>query len=210
MSSEIQALQKQIVSACKTLNSRLRRLKKAGLPASSMERIQTAKNMGSPLVTESGFISSSYKGMTQEQLKAKLKWIRGITEQTETVPQARELVKKRAEQWGVDEQTAADRIRSGRVFAQVLNANPMIFESDDVNDTITEFSSTPTYDELENALYKKYGSQLADVQQSREYVRRWIERTRELPYGVQGKFDRMGHFYFYDEYANEDNELEEV
>lgn len=184
----INELKSAIKSAAKTLNSRIRRLQKEGLPSTSEQRLADAKKFGSPLVTASGFVSGSTKNLTEKQLREKLKWIRGVTENTETVTQARELVEKRAKEWGVKKEEAARRIRAGRVFYQVLGAQGYKWDSTEIHEAIEEFDSTPTYDELQDKLMRKFGEKMQDTEEGREILREWIESHNEIPWGVYGEF----------------------
>lgn len=184
----VNELKSAIKSAAKTLNSRIRRLQKEGLPSTSEQRLADAKKFGSPLVTASGFVSGSTKNLTEKQLREKLKWIRGVTENTETVTQARELVEKRAQEWGVKKEEAARRIRAGRVFYQVLGAQGYKWDSTEIHEAIEEFDSTPTYDELQDKLMRKFGEKMQDTEEGRELLREWIESHNEIPWGVYGEF----------------------
>lgn len=181
-------LKQAVISATKTLNSRLRRLKKEGLPSSADQRISDAIKFNSPLVTKAGYVSASTKGLTIKQLQEKLKWIKGVTENTETVKQARELVERKAKEWNVKKEEAARRIRAGRVFYQVLGAQGYKWDSTQVHEAIEEFENTPNYDELNNKLMEKFGEQLQDTDEGREILREWIENNNIIPWGVYGDF----------------------
>lgn len=199
-------LEKAIRSAAKTANSRIRRARRAGLPTSSTERLETARKMNSPLVTESGFVSATTKGLTEKQLQQKLKWIRGITEQTETVEQARKRVQQKAKEWNVSEETAKHRLESGRIFSQILTDYSTIFDSNKINEVMNEFNHTPTYDELIEALFMKYGKDLQDLSYEREFLRRWINENKKIPDGVNGSFNENDEFVFDDEKENTEDE----
>lgn len=207
-----QELKRAIKSATKTLNSRIRRLKNENLPSSVDQRIADAQKFKSPLVTSSGYVSASTAGLTLKQLQAKLKWIRGVTENTETVTQARELVERKAREWNVKKEEAAQRIRAGRVFYQVLGAQGFKWDSTQVREAIREFESTPTYDELMDKLIEKFGEQLQDTDEGRETLRDWCERNNNIPPGVYGSFQTPPNggaerFVFDDETFDEDGNI---
>ena len=205
-------LKQAIKSAAKTLNSRLRRLKNENLPSSVDQRLNDAIKFKSPLVTAAGYISGSTTGLTLKQLRAKLKWIRGVMENTETVKQARELVEKKAREWNVKKEEAARRIRAGRVFYQVLGAQGYKWDSTQVHDAITEFDKTPTFDELQNKLMEKFGEKMQDTEEGREILRDWIENNDVIPPGVNGEFREhketgIYRFLFDDETFNKKGEI---
>lgn len=207
-------LKRAIKSAAKTLNSRIRRLKNENLPSSANQRIQDAQKYNSPLVTASGYVSGSTAGMTMNQLKSKLKWIRGITENTETVAQARELVEKNAREWNVNKEEAARRIQAGRVFYQVLGGRGYKWDSTQVHDAITEFDSTPTFDELENKLFEKFGQDMQDTVDGQERLREWMNENNEIPNGVYAHHEtnpRTGRdeIIFDDEFFDDDGNLQQ-
>lgn len=181
-------LKQKIKSATKTINSRLRRLRKEGLPSSVDQRISDALKFNSPLVTKSGFVSASTSGLTIKQMQEKLKWIRGITSNTETVTQARENVEKKAREWNVKKEEAARRIKAGRVFYQVLGAQGYKWDSTQVHEAIEEFDETPSYDDLMDKLMEKYGADLQDTDEGREMLRDWIEENNLIPPNVYGDF----------------------
>lgn len=181
-------LKSAIKSATKTLNSRIRRLKKEGLPSSIDSRIQDAMKYNSPLVTASGYVSGSTAGMTIKQLNAKLKWIRGLIQNGETVKEARELVERKAKEWGVKKEEAARRIQAGRVFFQVLGAQGYKWDSDEVHEAIEEFAETPTFEELQDKLIEKFGEKMQDTEEGREILREWINNHNTIPPGVYGEF----------------------
>lgn len=205
----VDELKSAIKSAAKTLNSRIRRLQKEGLPSSADQRLADAKKFGSPLVTASGFVSGSTKNLTKKQLEEKLKWIRGVTENTETVTQARELVERKAKEWGVMKEEAARRIRAGRVFFQVLGAQGYKWDSTEVHEAIEEFDSTPTFDELQDKLIEKFGEKMQDTDEGREILRKWIEKHNIIPPGVYGEFKEPpnggAERFVYDDETFDDN-----
>lgn len=208
-------LKQAIKSATKTLNSRLRRLKNENLPSSVDQRIADAKKFNSPLVTSSGYVSGSTKGLTMRQLSEKLKWIRGVTENTETVTQARELVERKAKEWNVKKDEAARRIKAGRLFYQVLGAQGYKWDSTQVHDAITEFDKTPSYDELQNKLMEKFGADLQDTEEGRETLRDWIEENDYVPPDVYGSWQTPPdggdeRFLFDDEAFNEKGEIVDI
>lgn len=208
-------LKQAIKSATKTLNSRLRRLKNENLPSSADQRIADAQKFNSPLVTSSGYVSGSTKGLTMQQLNEKLKWIRGVTENTETVTQARELVERKAKEWNVKKDEAARRIKAGRLFYQVLGAQGYKWDSTEVHDAITEFENTPSYDELQDKLMEKFGADLQDTEEGRETLRDWIEENDYVPAGVEGSWQTPPNggddkFLFDDEAFNERGEIVDI
>lgn len=208
-------LKQAIKSATKTLNSRLRRLKNENLPSSADQRIADAQKFNSPLVTPSGYVSGSTKGLTMQQLNEKLKWIRGVAENTETVTQARELVERKAKEWNVKKEEAARRIKAGRLFYQVLGAQGYKWDSTQVHDAITEFDKTPSYDELMDKLMEKFGADLQDTEEGRETLRDWIEENDYVPTDVDGSWQTPPNggddrFLFDDEAFNEDGEIVDI
>lgn len=208
-------LKQAIKSATKTLNSRLRRLKNENLPSSVDQRIADAKKFNSPLVTSSGYVSGSTKGLTMQQLNEKLKWIRGVTENTETVTQARELVERKAKEWNVKKDEAARRIKAGRLFYQVLGAQGYKWDSAQVHDAIMEFDKTPSYDELLDKLMEKFGADLQDTEEGRETLRDWIEENDYVPPDVYGSWQTPPdggdeQFLFDDEAFNEYGEIVDI
>lgn len=208
-------LKQAIKSATKTLNSRLRRLKNENLPSSADQRIADAQKFKSPLVTSSGYVSGSTKGLTMQQLNEKLKWIRGVTENTETVTQARELVERKAKEWNVKKDEAARRIKAGRLFYQVLGAQGYKWDSTQVHDAITEFDKTPSYDELQDKLMEKFGADLQDTEEGRETLRDWIEENDYVPADVYGSWQTPPdggdeQFLFDDEAFNEYGEIVDI
>lgn len=208
-------LKQAIKSATKTLNSRLRRLKNENLPSSADQRIADAQKFNSPLVTSSGYVSGSTKGLTMQQLNEKLKWIRGVTENTETVTQARELVERKAKEWNVKKDEAARRIKAGRLFYQVLGAQGYKWDSTQVHDAITEFDTTPSYEELQDKLMEKFGADLQDTEEGRETLRDWIEENDYVPADVYGSWQTPPdggdeQFLFDDEAFNEYGEIVDI
>lgn len=177
-------LKKAIKSATKTLNSRLRRLKNADLPSTADEMIDRALKHNDSNVTKSGYISGSTANMTLKQLQEKYKFITGIMRNTQTVKQAREMVERKAKEWNVNKQEAARRIRAGRVFYQVLGAQGYKWDSDQIRQAIEEFDETPTFEELENKLYEKFGAEMQDTDDGREYLREWMNNNNTIPPGV--------------------------
>lgn len=207
-------LKRAIRSAAKTLNSRIRRLRNEGLPSSTEQRLEDARKYNSPLVTSSGFVSGSTKGLTQNQLEQKLKWIRGVTENTETVSQSRELVERKAKEWGVKKEEAARRIKAGRVFYQVLGGQGYKWDSTQVHDAITEFESTPTFDELQDKLYEKFGRDIQDTADGMEQLRQWMNEKDTIPNGVFAHHEtnpRTGQdeIIFDDEFFDDDGNLQQ-
>lgn len=207
-------LKKAIKTAAKTLNSRIRRLKNENLPSSTNHRIQDAQKHNSPLVTSSGYVSGSTAGLTLKQLESKLQWIRGVTENTETVAQSRELVEKKAAEWGVKKEEAARRIQAGRVFYQVLGSQAYKWDSNDVHDAIEEFSSTPSYDELENKLFEKFGRDMQGSDDGGEALREWMNENDKIPPGVYAHHEtnpRTGQevIIYDDEFFDNDGELQQ-
>ena len=161
-------LAQQILSATKTINSRLRRLRAEDLPATSEQRLREIQMHRPGFITPSGFVSSSVKGMTDNEMREKLRMIRGLLQNTETVPQARENLEKKRQQWNVSKEEARERIRAGRVFYQVLGYRGGIFDSDRVHVAIEEFEKTPSYDDLVDKIYYDYGSEFQFETNGRE------------------------------------------
>ena len=208
-------LKQAIKSATKTLNSRLRRSKNENLPSSADHRIADALKFNSPLVTSSGYVSGSTKGLTVKQLHEKLKWIRGVTENTETVTQARELVERKAKEWNVKKEEAARHIKTGRLFYQVLGAQGYKWDSTEVHDAITEFDKTPSYNELMDKLMEKFGANLQDTEEGREKLRDWIEENEYVPPNVEGSWQTPPNggnerFLFDDEAFNKKGEIVDI
>lgn len=140
-------------------------------------------------VTPKGFVSSSVKGMTEQEMKEKLRMIRGLLQNTETVPQARENLEQKRRQWNVSKEEARERIRAGRVFYQVLGYRGGIFDSDRVHIAIEEFEKTPTYDELIDKIYYDYGSELQNEVNGRENLLNWMNEKRIIPPYVEAVYD---------------------
>lgn len=207
-------LKQAIKSAAKTLNSRIRRLKNENLPSSTHQRLEDAIKYKSPLVTSAGYVSGATSGLTMEQLKSKLKWIRGVTENTETVQQARKLVEEKSKEWNVNKQEAARRIQAGRVFYQVLGGQGYKWDSTQVHDAIQEFDSTPTYDELENKLFEKFGQDMQGTEDGQEQLREWMNKNNEIPSGVYAHHETnpktgMDEIIFDDEFFDDDGNLQQ-
>lgn len=207
-------LKQAIKSAAKTLNSRIRRLKKENLPSTAENRIVEAQKHGRPEVTASGYVSGSTKNLTLNQLNERLKWIRGITENTETVSQARELVENKAREWGVKKEEAARRIKAGRVFYQVLGGQGYKWDSTQVHNAIQEFEKTPSFDELENKLYEMYGEKMQDEEDGGELLREWMNENNTIPPGVYAHVETDPNtgddvIIYDDEYFDENGELQQ-
>lgn len=192
-------LAQQILSATKTINSRLRRLRAEDLPATSEQRLREIQMHRPGFITPSGFVSSSVKGMTENEMREKLRMIRGLLQNTETVPQARENLEKKRQHWNVSKEEARERIRAGRVFYQVLGYRGGIFDSDRVHVAIEEFEKTPSYDDLVDKIYYDYGSELQFETNGRENLLEWMNKKRIIPPYVQavydGKTDRIIYGY---------------
>lgn len=195
---DIKTLQRQLVSATKTLNSRIRRLRAEDLPSSTEYRIREAERMETGYITPSGYVSASAKGMTVNELKQKLKWVRGVTENTETVKQSRALVNLRMREWGTTKEETKERIRAGRVFYQVLGYRGGVFDSDRVHYAIEEFAKTPSYDTLVNRIFQDYGFEMQNEINGREELLRWMNKTGIIPVGVNAKEDSTGHIIYTD------------
>lgn len=207
-------LKRAIRTAAKSLNSRIRRLKNENLPSSTHQRIQDAVSHNHPFVTGSGYVSGSVSGLTVKQLESKLKWIRGVAENTETVTQARALVEQKAREWGVKKEEAARRIKAGRVFYQVLGGQGYKWDSTQVHDAITSFEKTPTFDELENKLYEMYGEQMQGEEEGTELLREWMNENNTIPNGVYAHHEtnpRTGQdvIIYDDEFFDDDGELQQ-
>lgn len=183
----INELKRKIISETKTLNSRLKRLENENLPSASFAKIQQAKEMNNGYVTSLGRISAATANMTEKQLKDKLKWIRGIKEQTQTVKEAKIYVEKKAKEWNVSTDTAKERIRQGRVFNQALSYRSGIFDSDRVHLSIEEFESTPSYDELIKQLFIDFGVELQDEISGRWELLKFMNDTGIIPPGVRAE-----------------------
>lgn len=182
----------------KKLNNRLQRLAREGLPATSTAQIETARNTRRKnFVTDSGRVSLSVKGQTEKQLQEKLKFIRGILENTETVKQARENVENKMKQWGTSKQETIRRIMAGRVFAQIQDYST-VFDSEQIRVAISTFSHTPTFDELEAKLYELYGKDMQDFAGERDALYEYMNRTGNIPPGVLAKKNGRGEIQFYE------------
>lgn len=195
---DIKTLQRQLVSATKTLNSRIRRLRAENLPSSTEYRIREAERMETGYITPSGYVSASTKGMTANEIKQKLKWVRGVTENTETVKQSRALVNLRMREWGTTKEETKDRIRAGRVFYQVLGYRGGVFDSDRVHYAIEEFAKTPSYDTLVNRIFQDYGREMQNEVNGREELLRWMNKTGIIPAGVNADEDSTGRIFYTD------------
>lgn len=195
---DIKALQRQLLSATKTLNSRIRRLRGEDLPSSAEYRIREAEKMETGYITPSGYVSASTKGMSAAEIKQKLKWVRGVTENTETVKQSRALVDLRRREWGVSAEEAKERIRAGRVFYQVLGYRGGVFDSDRVHYAIEEFAKTPSYDTLVNRIFQDYGREMQNEVNGRDELLRWMNKTGIIPAGVNADEDKLGRIFYTD------------
>jgi len=195
---DIKTLQRQLVSATKTLNSRIRRLRAEDLPSSTEYRIREAERMETGYITPSGYVSASTKGMTANEIKQKLKWVKGVTENTETVKQSRALVDLRMREWGTTKEETKDRIRAGRVFYQVLGYRGGVFDSDRVHYAIEEFAKTPSYDTLVNRIFQDYGREMQNEVNGREELLRWMNKTGIIPAGVNAEEDKTGRISYTD------------
>ena len=194
---DIRELQRQLVSATKTLNSRLRRLRAADLPSTSEYKIRQAQDMDTGYITPAGYVSASYAGLSPKQLQQKLKWVRGITADTETTKQARALVQLRSREWGTTPAETKQRIRAGRVFYQVLGYRNGVFDSDRVHYAIAEFAKTPSYDTLIQRLYLDYGVEMQNEIGGREELLKWMNETHIIPPGVNAAEDeKTGKIYY--------------
>ena len=195
---DIKTLQRQLVSATKTLNSRIRRLRAEDLPSSTEYRIREAERMETGYITPTGYVSAATKGMTANEIKQKLKWVRGVTENTETVKQSRALVQLRMREWGTTKEETKERIRAGRVFYQVLGYRGGVFDSDRVHYAIEEFAKTPSYDTLVNRIFQDYGVEMQNEVNGREELLRWMKKTGIIPAGVNAEEDKMGRISYTD------------
>ena len=149
-----------------------------------------------------------------QQLHDRLKWIRGITENTETVTQARELVERKAKEWNVKKKEAARRIKAGRVFYQVLGGEGYKWDSTQVHDAITEFDKTPSFDELENKLYEMFGEKLQGEEEGSENLREWMNENNEIPPGVMAHVETnpktgRNEIIYDDEFFDDDGNLQQ-
>ena len=181
----IAQLRAQIVSATKTLNSRIRRLRAEDLPSFATPRMQDIELHRPGFLTQSGYVSSSSAGLDEFQLQEKLKLIKGLINETETVSQAREIVETKMKEWKVKKEEAIKRIKAGRVFYQVLGYRGGIFDSDRVHDAIIEFDKTPAYSELIDRIYRDYGHELQNEVNGKEILLEWMNEKHEIPIGVE-------------------------
>lgn len=189
-------LRAKIVSATKTLNSRIRRLRKEDLPSSAEYRIREAAKMETGYTTKTGYVSASTAGMSTQELKQKLKWIEGVTQGTETVKQSRALVELKSREWGISTQEAKQRISQGRVFYQVLGYRGGVFDSDRVHYAIVEFAKTPSYDTLVNRIFLDYGVEMQNEVQGRDELLKWMRKTGIIPPGVNAVEDEHGNINY--------------
>lgn len=165
------------------------------------------------MLTAAGYISSSTAGMTLKQLQAKLKYIRGLTENTETVAQAREMVERKSREWNVKKTEAARRIRAGRLFYQVLGGRGFKWDSEQVRQAMQEFEHTPEYDELENKLYEMFGADMQDTDDGAEPLREWMNEHDTIPPGVDAHYETnpatgQDEIIYDDEYIDENGEIQ--
>lgn len=194
----VEQLAAAIKAEGKKLNNRLQRLAREGLPATSTAQIETARNTRRKnFVTDSGRVSLSVKGQTEKQLQEKLKFIRGILENTETVKQARENVETKMKQWGTTKQETIRRIKAGRVFNQVAEYS-QVFDSEQIRVAISTFAHTPTFDELENKLFDMYGKNMQDFAGERDALYEYMNKTGNIPPGVLAKKNERGEIQFYE------------
>lgn len=185
----MKSIEQQILSATKTLNSRLRRLRAEDLPSAAEARLKEIEMHRPGFVTEKHFISSSTKGLTERQKMEKLKMIHGLLLETETVKEARENVKQKMREWNVSKEEANRRIRAGRVFYQVLGYRGGVFDSDRVHVAIEEFEKTPGYDELIDKIYLDYGNELQNELNGRQILLEWMNEKHKIPAGVEAVED---------------------
>lgn len=197
-------LKSAIKSAAKTLNSRIRRLKNEDLPSNVDQRLKDQIKYKTGLVTPSGYVSGSTAGLTLKQLQSKLKWIKRVTSNTETVKQARENVERKAREWNVKKEEAARRIRAGRMFFQVLGSTRYKWDSTEVQEAIQEFDHTPTYDDLENKLFEKFGQDIQDTEEGADALLDWMNEHDIIPPGVNAHRENGKIVYDSDD---EDNEV---
>lgn len=195
----VEELQRKIVSTSKTLNSRIRRLRKEDLPSSIDYRIEEARKMKNPYFTESGYFSASYKNMTKEQLQHKLKYMRGLLENSETVAQARQSLERKMKEWNVKKEEAKRRIKAGRVFYQVLGNTQYKFDSTVVHDSITSFDKTPSYDDLLADVIWRNAERMQDEPDGREMLLEFMNDYNTIPDGVRAHKTSDGRIVFDDE-----------
>lgn len=192
----IEELKRKVISETKTLNSRLRRLEKEGLPSTAFAKIQQAKAMGSELVTDSGMISARTAGYTQKQLMSKLKWIRGISANTQSPTETKKYVAEKQKEWGTSYDETVKRINQGRVFYQAVGYRGGIFDSDRVHLSIEEFESTPSYDELITKLFMDFGVELQDEINGRWELLKFMNDTGIIPPGVNAEKKDNGQIVY--------------
>lgn len=201
----VKKLKQQIVSATKTLNSRLRRLRAEDLPATTEHNIHELGLLRPGFVTESGYISAATAGMEWDELKEKLDTIRGLIKETETVKQARENVERKMKQWNVSKQEAKRRIKQSRVFYQILGYRGGIFESDDIKTAIESFDKTPNYDQLLDEMFLRFGVEMQNERAARGLLLEWMNNKNIIPLGVSAVKDmKTGRIYYghFDEQGN--------
>lgn len=196
----IEELKRKVINETKTLNSRLRRLEKEGLPSAAFAKIQQAKSMGSELVTDSGMISARTYGYTEKQLKSKLRWIRGVNEKTQSVTQARKYVAEKAKEWGTSYDETVKRINQGRVFYQAIGYRGGIFDSDRVHLSIEEFEHTPSYNDLIKQLFMDFGVELQDEINGRWELLKFMNETGIIPPGVKAEEKPNGQIVYKSNY----------
>lgn len=180
----MKSLKAQIISATKTLNSRLRRLRAEDLPTATDQKLQDIELFRPGFVTGKRYVSSATAGMSDAQLKEKLDMIKDLISTTETVKEAREYLEKKMKKWKMKKEEAKERIRRGRVFYRVLGYQNGIFDSDQVHESIEEFDKTPDYPELIDRLMRDYGQELQNERNGREVLLEWMNEKQEIPLNV--------------------------
>ena len=180
----MKSLKSQIISATKTLNSRLRRLRAEDLPTATDQKLQDIELFRPGFVTSKGYVSAATTGMSDAQLKEKLDMIKDLISTTETVKEAREYLEKKMKKWKMKKEEAKKRIRRGRVFYRVLGYQNGIFDSDQVHEAIEEFDKTPDYPELIDRLMRDYGQELQNERNGREVLLEWMNEKQEIPLNV--------------------------
>lgn len=185
----MKTIEQEITSLSKTINSRLLRLQRAGLPHSAEYRLAELSRLNSKLVTAAGFVSTSTRGMTERQKTQKLKWMRDLLKNIETVPQAREQVRAKSIKWGISESAAAEYLRAGRVFTQVVGYKNGLFDSEQVQKVIQEFEHAPDLPELIDRLYETYGRDIQDEISGRGLLLEWMCKNDTIPDGVRADYD---------------------
>lgn len=199
------SLAAQILSATKTLNSRLRRLRAEDLPTAAESRMKDIETHRPGFITPAGFVSSSTRGMDEKTMREKLRMIKGLLSETETVKEARANLEQKMKQWNVSKEEANRRIRAGRVFYQVLGYRGGVFDSDKVHVTIEEFEHTPNYPDLINKLMRDYGFELQNERNGAIVLLEWMNENNEIPPNVEAVKDpRTGAivYGYYDEMGN--------